>query len=156
MAIHERVKEYLDRSGVSYEPFSHPKVFSCIEEAQALGIDAGEIAKTLVVKIKDKRALVVLPGSLRLDIRKLKDITESGQVRLLTEDEMGTEFPEFEIGAIPPLGELFGLLVYLDRRLLDHETIIFTGGTHTDSIKMKCVDLVNLVNPDIVDLAKED
>ena len=155
MAIHSDVKDYLDKSGVAYELISHTQVFSCIEEAKALGIEAGEVAKTLVVKIKDKRVLVILPGSLRLDMGKLKDTLESSHARLLSEEEMGTEFPRYEIGALPPLGELFGFPVYVDRRLLEHEVIIFTGGTHTDSIKIKCVDFINLINPDIVDLAEE-
>ncbi|MDI6689445.1 MAG: YbaK/EbsC family protein [Actinomycetota bacterium] len=155
MAICPDVKKYLEKKGVSYEHITHPQVFSCIEEAKALRIEADEIAKNLIVKIKDRRAFAVLPGAHRLDMHKLREVMGSSHARLIMEEEMGAEFPRYEIGAVPPLGELFGIPVYVDKRLLDHETVIFTGGTHTDSIRMNCRDFVNLVNPRVVDLAEE-
>lgn len=154
MAICADVKSYLDKKNASYEVVSHPQVFSCIEEAKVLGIDAGEIVKNLVIKVKDKHAFVLLPGSSRLDVHKLREIFGK-KARLELEEEMPQDFPKYEVGAIPPFGELFGLTVYLDKRLLVHETVIFTGGTHTDSIKMRTQDLVNLIKPEIVDLAQD-
>lgn len=154
MAVAPDVKTYLDKSGVSYEAVSHPQVFSCVEEAKALKIDTDEIAKNLIIKIKDKHAFVVLPGAHRLDVHKMRDLLGK-RARLELEEEMPTDFPKYEVGAVPPLGKLFGHLVYVDKRLLDHETIIFVAGTHTDSIKMKTQDFVNLVKAEIVDLAEE-
>lgn len=154
MAIAPDVKTYLDKSGVSCEAVSHPQVFSCVEEAKALGIDADEIAKNLIIKMKDRHAFVVLPGARRLDMHKLRDLLGK-RARLELEEEMPADFPKYEVGAVPPLGEFFGLPVYVDKRLLDHETIIFVAGTHTDSIKMKTQDFVNLVKAQIVDLAEE-
>ncbi len=154
MAICPDVKSYLDKKKIPYETVSHPQVFSCIEEAKALGIDAGDIVKNLVIKIKDKHVFVLLPGSLRLDVHKLREIFGK-RARLELEEEMPQDFPKYEVGAVPPFGELFGFPVYADKRLLAHETIIFTGGTHTDSIKMQLQDFINLVKPEIVDLAED-
>lgn len=154
MSIISNVKDYLELKGVPYEVISQPPVFSCIEEAKALGIEADEIAKNLVIKIKDKHAFVVLPGAHRLNMNRLKEILGK-KARLELEEEMLDDFPGYELGAIPPLGEIFGYPVYVDRKLLDHETVIFTGGTHTDSIKMKTSDFVNLVEAEFVDVAEE-
>lgn len=154
MGIVPMVKEYLDRKGVSYEEVSHPQVFSSIEEANTLGINADEIAKNLIIKIKEKHAFVVLPGGHKVDMKKVRGILGK-HARLEMEEEMEKDFPGYELGAVPPLGEVFGFSVYVDRRLLDHETIIFVGGTHTDSIKMKTPDFINMLNPEIVDVVQE-
>jgi Ala-tRNA(Pro) deacylase len=74
---------------------------------------------------------------------------------MITEEEMAESFKEYEVGAVPPLGELFGVPVYVDERLLDHERIIFSGGTHKGSIKMDCKDFIKLNKPQIVDIVEE-
>ncbi|GFP30260.1 aminoacyl-tRNA deacylase, partial [Candidatus Hakubella thermalkaliphila] len=108
----------------------------------------------LVVKAKGKRAIVVLPGSSRLDARKLKILMGHSDARLLLEEELEMEFPSFEVGAIPPIGALFGFPVYVDERL-QAEKIVFTGGTHVDSVRMNYSDLLSLVHPQVVDLVEE-
>lgn len=155
MTIKAKVKDYLDKNNVSYEALSHAEVFSTIDEAKALGISANEIVKNLIIKVKDKEVFAVIPGGHRIDMYKLRDVVGSKHARLITEDEMAKDYPDYEIGAVPPLGELFGVKVYLDKQLIHHDTVIFCGGTHTDSIKMKSQDYVNLVKPEIVDLVQE-
>lgn len=156
MAVHPNIITYLDKHGVKYEALSHSQVFSSVEEAKALGIDAEEIAKTLAINIKDRRALAVLPGAHKLDTKKLRQAMNSSHARLMTEEEMAKDFPEYDVGALPPLGELFDIPVYVDKHLLDFETVIFAGGTHTDSVKIKTKELVDLIKPQIADLVKED
>lgn len=156
MAVHPNIIAYLDKHGVKYEALNHPQVFSSVEEAKALGIEADEIAKTLAISIKDKHALAVLPGAHKLDTKKLRQAMNSSHARLMTEEEMAKDFSEYDVGALPPLGELFDIPVYVDKSLFDHETIIFAGGTHTDSIKIKTKDLIDLLKPHTVDLIRED
>lgn len=155
MAVNPNIIAYLDEQGVKYEAVSHPQVFSTVEEANALGIEADEVAKTLVINIRGRYVLAILPGAQRLDVKKLREVLNTSHARLMTEEEMANDFPEYDVGAVPPLGALFNIPVYVDKKLLDHETIIFAGGTHTDSIKMKTKDLVDLIKPQLVDLAKE-
>jgi len=155
MAIRPDVKLYLSKAKVSYEPVSHSKTFSCIDEAKDLRINVDEVAKNLIIKVKDKYAFAVIPGGRKINLSKLCHVMSSSHARLATEDEMATDFPEYEVGAVPPLGDLFEVPVYVDSKLLDHEIIIFTAGTHTDSIKMKSSDFVNLVNAEMADLVEE-
>ncbi len=155
MSIKKAVSEYLDEHNVEYQTISHEQVFSTVEEAKELGIEADEIAKTLVISTRDKQALVVIPGGQRIDVKKLREVMNSSHARLMTEEEMSENFPQFDIGAIPPIGELFGLPVYIDKRLLDRDNIIFSGGTHTDSIKMKVKDLAELTKGQTVDIVRQ-
>lgn len=155
MAIKNEVKDYLDKNGVSYEVISHPQVFSTIDEARALGVNADETLKNLIVKVKEEEVFAIIPGGHRLDTSKLRHAVNSKHARLITEEEMAKDYSGYEIGAVPPLGELFGVKSYLDKQLIPHETVIFCGGTHSDCVKMKCQDFVNLVKPEIVDLVQE-
>jgi len=155
MAVKEEVKNYLDKAGVSYQAVSHPQTFSSTEEARAVGVRTQEVAKTLVVYIKGNQALVVLPGSTRMDSHKLRQAMGHSHARLALEEEMARDFPKYEVGAVPPLGALFGIPVYVDRCLLEDEEIVFTGGTHTDSVKMKLQDFLDLVKPELIDVCSE-
>ena len=158
MAINPKVKEYLDGKRVDYAVIPHAKVFSTIEEANALGIAGDEIAKTLVIHVTHAAgdlALVVVPGSRKASKAKIREVFGTKHARLALEDEMSRDFPQFELGAVPPLGELLDLPVYLDERLLTHDTILFTGGTHTDSVKMRVSDFFNLTESILVDMVEE-
>lgn len=154
MAINNEVREFLDGSGMSFETMMHPRVFNTIDEAHALGMEADEIAKTLVVSIKGELAIAVVPGGHKVDNHKLREVFGNKRARLATEEEIGREFPHFELGAVPPLPPMLGLPGYVERRLLDHDTVIFTGGTHTDSVRMNCADFINMIQPDMVDLCR--
>jgi Ala-tRNA(Pro) deacylase len=68
-------------------------------------------------------------------------------VRLATEEELRRLFPDCEVGAMPPLGTLYGLPVYVDRSLTDDEQIVFEAGTHSDAIRMRYWDFAALVFP---------
>ena len=56
-------------------------------------------------------------------------------------------FPDCEVGAMPPLGTLYGLSVYVDRSLTGDEEIVFEGGTHSEAIRMRYWDFAALVFP---------
>ncbi len=156
MAADQRVLDYLDENEVDYEVYNHLRVYSTIEEARELGVDADEIAKCLVVTGHGERALIVVPGGHRISNQKIREATGNKHSRLETEDEMVDEFNDWELGAIPPLGDIFDFPVYVDRNLIGHETILFPAGSHTESIKMSVADFINLIRPDVVDLSEEE
>jgi Ala-tRNA(Pro) deacylase len=87
-------------------------------------------------------------------VHKLRDVLGDNHARLATEPELGQDFQEFELGAVPPLGDLFDSPVYLDAQLENADEIVFAGGTHSDSIKMSGEDFLKLVRPQVVDLVK--
>jgi len=154
MAVNNEVREFLDETGMSYETLRHPRVFNTIDEARALGMEADEIAKTLVINIKGEFAIAVVPGGHKVDNHKLREVFASKHARLATEEEIRRDFPQFELGAVPPLPGILGLPGYAERQLLNHDTIIFTGGTHTDSVRMNCADFINMIQPEMVDLCR--
>jgi Aminoacyl-tRNA editing domain len=92
----------------------------------ALGLAATDVAKTLVVKTPGGYVRAVLPASERLDLRKLREFLGVGThgVHLATEDDLRRDFPEFELGAAPPVGGGRPDPVVIDRRLVGRESLL--------------------------------
>jgi Ala-tRNA(Pro) deacylase len=100
----------------------------------------------------DKYCLVVLPASYHVKTGKLARLIGC-PVRLATEAEFSSLFPDCELGATPPLGELYGLPVYVDESLAGDNEIIFNGGTHRDAIRLNYGDFVSLARPTVCSFA---
>lgn len=134
--------EYLERRGVAFEAISHDKVFTTIDEARALGIEGDEVAKTLLLDTERGHVLAVIPGDRRLEMHLVADAIGDKHARLASEHEIQRDLPGMELGALPPLGGLLKLPVYVDPTVAEHETIVFAGGSQTESIKMGARDLL--------------
>jgi Ala-tRNA(Pro) deacylase len=62
--------------------------------------------------------------------------------RLATEEELLRDFPDFELGALPPLGSLLGAPLYVDQEVLQHDTVVFAAGSQTESVQLTTADLL--------------
>jgi Ala-tRNA(Pro) deacylase len=72
-------------------------------------------------------------------------------VRLAHEAEFDPLFPDCEVGAMPPFGNLYGLPVYVDSDLAKEPTIVFQAGTHRQTMSLRFPDLVRLVKPRVAE-----
>jgi Ala-tRNA(Pro) deacylase len=135
------VTEHLQQQGSAFEVVAHRQAYTCIEEARALGVDAGEVLKTVAVRVGSGYALMVIPASRRLDLHLVRKAVGDSHARLATEDELVRDFAGYELGALPPLGALVSAKVWVDPEVLGHETVAFAAGTQTESVKMRTEDL---------------
>jgi Ala-tRNA(Pro) deacylase len=74
---------------------------------------------------------------------------------MVPETELSQLFPDCELGAMPPFGNLYGMRVYLDSDFAAEEMLTFNAGTHRDVIHMRTSDFLKLVRPTLVSLARE-
>jgi Ala-tRNA(Pro) deacylase len=130
------VTEHLEQRGSAFELLPHRQAYTSTDEARALGIDAGEVLKTLAVRTGPGYALAVIPASCRLDLHLVRDALGDHQARLASEEELGRDFPGYQLGALPPLGTLLGSQVFIDPEVLEHDIVVFAAGTQTESIRM--------------------
>jgi Ala-tRNA(Pro) deacylase len=149
-----KLKEYLDKEKVKYEAFQHPEAFTASEIAGLQHVPGAQFAKCVIVKANDKYLVLVLSAAHRVDLEKVKKAVKAEDISLVSEKEIGRLFPDFQAGAEPPFGNLYGLKVYADRALADNSSIVFTGGTYTDLVKMKWDDFVRLAKPVISDFGQ--
>ncbi|MGB8319999.1 MAG: YbaK/EbsC family protein [Ignavibacteriaceae bacterium] len=149
----QKLKEFLDKENVKYVSIKHSSAFTAQEIAAIAHVPGKELAKTVMVKINGKMAMAVLPASYKIDISLLKEITGAGDVRLADETEFKDKFPDCEVGAMPPFGNLYNMDVYAAQSLEDDEEIVFNACTHTELIKLSFKDFKKLVNPKIIEFS---
>jgi len=147
MSISRTLNAYLDHERVHYDVLPHPEAFRALAIAQTLHTPGKEMAKVVIVKVQERFAMTVLPASWNVDLRRLRTVFATNRVRLATEDEITGLFPDCELGAMPPFGNLYGLPVYVDQSLTEDEEIVFQAGTHSDAIRMRYWDFASLAFP---------
>lgn len=149
------VTGYLDEHGIAYEVVEHAERFTAASEARAAGTDPDDAAKDVVLRKGDEYVLAVIPASDRLDLRKAADLLgDGGELRLADEADIAQRFPEFELGALPPFGPLLNVEEIVDRRLLDHERVLCSGGDHRHSVRVDPNEVVRVSSATVGDLAK--
>jgi Ala-tRNA(Pro) deacylase len=153
MAARQRLEKYLREEGVSFETVTHSVAYTAQEVAAAQHTPGRKLAKVVLVDADGKLVMLVLPASYRLDFPKVRDVLGASKVRLAKEEEFAGTFTDCEVGAMPPLGNLYGLPVYVDSSLAQTREIIFKVGSHTTSMKMGFSDYERLVDPEIVDFS---
>ena len=148
-----RLREFLDSHGVRYFVVSHSAAYTAQEIAAAAHVPGKELAKTVMVNIAGKMAMVILPASRQLDFERLREITDTRDVELAGEKEFAGLFPECEIGAMPPFGNLYGMDVYVSEELESDEEIAFNAGAHNELLRLSYEDYKKLVHPKIARLS---
>jgi Ala-tRNA(Pro) deacylase len=145
----KRLKEFLDTNDIKYVTIGHSQAFTAQEIAASAHIPGKELAKTVMVRIDGKMAMAVLPASHKVDFGLLKGVAGAQKVELAAEDVFRDRFPECEIGAMPPFGNLYQMDVFVSEVLTQDKEIAFNAGSHTELIKLKYKDFEKLVKPKI-------
>jgi Ala-tRNA(Pro) deacylase len=148
-----KLKRFLDENDIRYVSIPHFQAFTAQETAAAAHVHGREVAKTVMVKVDGALAMVVLPATRRLDLELLRAALGAGAAELASEAEFKSMFPDCEIGAMPPFGNLYGVKVYVDGSLAEDDQIAFNAGTHAEMLQMAYGDFERLVRPMVVSVA---
>jgi prolyl-tRNA editing enzyme YbaK/EbsC (Cys-tRNA(Pro) deacylase) len=121
------------------------------------GYNLNQGVKAIIVRVKisesnKKFVMLVLPGDLRFDNAKIKSIFTAKDVRFATEQEVSEITNGIQVGGVPLFGNLFGLEVIVNPKLLENEKIVFNAGDRRFSVAMFSKDYVALVNPQITSI----
>jgi Ala-tRNA(Pro) deacylase len=149
------VTEHLQQRGSTFELLPHRQAYTSTDEARALGIDAGEVLKTLAVRTGPGYALAVIPASCRLDLHLVRDALSDHQARLASEEELARDFAGYQLGALPPLGALLDSQLFIDPEVLEHDMVVFAAGTQTESVRMGTRELFASEQVTTVPLVKQ-
>ncbi len=149
----KKLKEFLDSHGIKYVSTGHSPAYTAQEIAAAANIPRKCLAKTVIVKIADKLAMAVLPADCRVNFDLLKDVTGADKIELASELGFKDSFPDCDVGAMPPFGNLYRLEVYAAESLAKNEEIMFNAGTHSEIIKLAYKDFENLAKPKVANFS---
>ena len=148
-----RLHNLLDERHAPYETLHHDRTLTAHETAAAAHVARQQFAKTVMLKVDGKLAMMVMPASYRIDLTRLSRALGGGMVELATENEFKDAFADCEIGAMPPFGHLYGMPVYVDSRLAQQSEIAFNAGSHTDAVRMPYEEFEKLAQPELLWLA---
>lgn len=151
----KKLKEYLESQNIKYVTIIHSRAYTASEVAESAHIRGRDLAKTVMVLLDGKMAMVVLPASCKVDFDELKAGTGAQTVDLASEQQFKDMFPGCEVGAMPPFGNLYGIDVYAADALAEDEEIAFNAGSHTELIRLAYSDFERLVRPKIIRLASK-
>ena len=149
------VTEHLEQRGSAFELLPHRQAYTSTDEARALGIDAGEVLKTLAVRTGPGYALIVIPASRRLDLHLVRDALADHQARLASEEGLARDFAGYQLGALPPLGTLLDSQLFIDPAVLEHDLVVFAAGTQTESVRIRTRELFASEQVTTVPLVKQ-
>jgi Ala-tRNA(Pro) deacylase len=148
------LKAFLDSQGVRYVAITHSPAFTAQEVAASAHIPGRELAKTVMVKLDGRMAMAVLPASSSVDFDRLKAAAGAEKVVLASEAEFQDLFPECEVGAMPPFGNLYDLPVFAEESLRAGQEIAFNAGSHKELVRLAYADFETLVKPTVARFAR--
>lgn len=143
----KKLKAFLDEANIRYITISHSRAYTSQEVAASAHVSGKEFAKTVMIRINNQMAMAVLPASYHIDFESLKEILCTNDVSLASEAEFKDRFPDCELGAMPPFGNLYGMSVFVAESLTSHHEIAFNAGSHTEIIRLSYADYNKLVRP---------
>lgn len=143
-------EDYLNNKHIPYEKIPHARTYTAQETAAAVHISGRVFAKTVMVKLDHRMLMIVLPAHYRLDLDFIRKIGGAHTAELASETEFKDLFPDCEVGAMPPFGNLYDVDVWADESLMWDESLVFNAGSHTELMKISTSDFKDLVHPKIV------
>jgi len=141
----DRLEEYLRDNRVPFQVQHHARVFTAQEVAAATHVPGKQLAMVVMAVAEGKPIMLASAASYRVDRTKAPALLGVTEVRLAEEQEFAATFPNCDVGAMPPFGNLYGVDVYVDQTLADDETIVMRAGTHTDRLSLRYADFARLV-----------
>jgi Ala-tRNA(Pro) deacylase len=147
MNMLKRCITLLKNNGVLYSHSIHHAAYTARDTAAAERVPAHSLVKTVVYYGDNGYGLLVLPADFSVDFSEVCRLLGLNRIRLAEEAELAALFPECEVGAMPPFGNLFDLPVLVDESLAAEDYMAFAAGTHRDVLRVSSDDYHKLVNP---------
>jgi Cys-tRNA(Pro) deacylase len=138
--------------GLAIETREYPDGTKTADDAaRAIGVDVGQIVKSLVFMVDDRPVLALVSGANRLDEAKLVAQAGGSAARRADADQVraATGYP---IGGVPPFAHPTRLPTFVDEDLLSHEVLWAAAGTPRDNFSIAPDELLRLTSGRAADL----
>lgn len=148
------VEAALRSAGVAYQRFEVAAGAHADEAARSLGVSLGAIVKTLVFLADGRAVLVLVAGDRRANTQRLKQVLGAQQVKIAPPERVLAE-TGYPVGAVPPVGLLASLPVWIDAALAAHPTVYASGGAVDVLVGFSFADLLRASGGQLVDVVEE-
>jgi Ala-tRNA(Pro) deacylase len=148
------LEAWLKDKGVRFEKHKHRESFTAQEVAAAEHEPGRHVAKPVIVKADGRVVMAVVPASHKVNLTQLAAALGAKKVSLAAEAEFTDRFPDCELGAEPPVGNLFGVPMIVDQAIADDEHILFQAGRHDEALLMRTREYLQATQPRIARFAE--
>ena len=135
MGIATTLQEFLESRGIAYDLVEHPHTDSAMRAAEAAHVPGNQVAKSVLLGDDHSYLLAVIPATHRLELDRLNQML-ARSLEMLPEDEIEATFSDCERGAIPAIGEPYGVDMVVDPALIQQTDVYFESGDHEHLIHM--------------------
>ena len=152
----ERLENFLSEEQVEYEALLHRRDVTALEAAHDTHSREHSFAKTVLIWADGRIIMMVLPADSTAALGRVKESLLAREVRLAKEEETRGLFPDCEVGAEPPFGNLYDLPTYISPSLAENPEITFNAGSHDHAVRMSFEDYERIVRPRRLVISKRD
>ncbi len=152
----KKLKNFLDENNIKYVTVRHSNAYTAQEVAATAHVSGKEFAKTVIINRDGELVMCVLPASYRVDFEQLKENLGTNNISLANEAEFKYHFPDCEVGAMPPFGNLYDMKVYVAESLANNEEIAFNAGSHVEIVRISYKDFERLAEPKVMRFSRKE
>ena len=149
MTVSERLKSLFEEENVDYELMVHSESYTAQEKAAEMHVPGAQLTKVVMAKADGKLAMLVLSADQSVDLGKAREVLGVKEVTLAKEKDFEDLFPDCDLGAMPPFGNLYGIPVWVEEDLARQESIVFNACTHYEAARIAYSDYERLVKPKV-------
>lgn len=136
MFISHTVARYLGEHDVDFDVITHSHSATSQRTAEAAHITGESLAKAVILSDDQRHVMAVVPASKMVDERAVETALGGAELSLAREEDFPFLFRDCELGALPALGEAFGLETVVDEGLLRAPDIYIEGGDHEHLLRL--------------------
>lgn len=155
MDTFSRIIALLDEKHILYQHITHDFVHRSEEAAKIRGSRYEEAAKALICQADGKLIMAIVPGPVKMSYNALKKTIGAKKLCLASPEEV-LFATGLSIGSVPPFGNLWNIPMYVEESLLKEEYMVFSAGSHYDSIRLKVKDYLKAVPCQVIRFKKEN
>ena len=149
-----RVVEAARSLGLDITPRRFPDgTKTAADAAAAIGVEIGQIVKSLIFAVDGEVVLAYVSGANQLDEKKLA-LAAGGMQCARVDADMVRQATGFPIGGVPPFGHSTQLRVFVDPDLLQYDEVWAAAGTWNDNFGANPNDIVRVSGGVVTDLKR--
>jgi Ala-tRNA(Pro) deacylase len=135
MSIAPTLKKYLASEHIQYDVIPHQPTMSSTRTAEACHIPGDRLAKGVILRRNGGYLLAVVPASHHIRFSELRS-QFGDNLELAKESEIEQLFPDCARGAVPAIGQCYGLPLVVDNLITLQPEIYIEAGDHETLLHM--------------------
>jgi Ala-tRNA(Pro) deacylase len=145
MSIARTLQDYLAQEQIAYEVVTHLHTLTSMETAAAAHVPGDRLAKAVVLEDDQGYVMAVIPSTYHVELGVLGRQLHRQNLRLAVEPQLRGLFEDCELGAVPPVGAVYGLPTVVEEDLAAQPEVFFEAGDHQQLFHLSQAEFVRLM-----------